>query len=316
MSDELRHYFRRCFVANKLLLASCYFFCLLTSVQADCCHTWDMPAPTIWNGREHEGSRAAWDGSMGILTRPVGFFDYMGDTGDTRNQPEAAGSFGWSKSKLPRTSLAGSWNGRLVSHNLEQQLDQICNKFAPRSRNSTKLQLPWIFARIVDRTIPNSGGLEPIIHTPKHNDGLKPKIPGNGGEKLLFVRVVARSMSSQVLFMIVVYGLSELVPGDRQQGKYEAHCLGCLRNSRQARAEEDSNDENPVPTSGCSRKAAGFFPHSLALLFGGDINKPVERLRREQFTREALLMELLAAEESDEAPDNGALSRSGDKYEE
>ncbi|KAJ7789833.1 hypothetical protein B0H14DRAFT_3572341 [Mycena olivaceomarginata] len=95
MSDELRHYFRRC-------LASCYFFCLLTSVQADCCHTWDMPAPTIWNGREHEGSRAARDGSMGILTRPVGFFDYIGDTGDTRNQPEAAGSFGWSKSKLPR----------------------------------------------------------------------------------------------------------------------------------------------------------------------------------------------------------------------
>ncbi|KAJ7939131.1 hypothetical protein B0H13DRAFT_2532577 [Mycena leptocephala] len=51
---------------------------------------------------------------------------------------------------------------------------------------------------------------------------------------------------------------------------------------------------------------------AVALLFGRDINKPVEKRRREQFTREALLMELLAAEESDKLPDDGALSGSGE----
>ncbi|KAJ7850456.1 hypothetical protein B0H13DRAFT_2360670 [Mycena leptocephala] len=85
--------------------------------------------------------------------------------------------------------------------------------------------------------------------------------------------------------------------------------LCCLRNSRQAGGYSSW-------ISGRSRKAAGFFPRSLALLFGGDINKPVEKPRCEQFTREALLMELLAAEESDESPDDGALSGSGDEYEE
>ncbi|KAJ7805135.1 hypothetical protein B0H14DRAFT_2611613 [Mycena olivaceomarginata] len=63
---------------NVLLQTSFMLLFLLTYFCAgDCCHTWDMPAPKIWNGREHEGSRAAWDGSMGILTRPVGFFDCM-----------------------------------------------------------------------------------------------------------------------------------------------------------------------------------------------------------------------------------------------
>ncbi|KAJ7843210.1 hypothetical protein B0H14DRAFT_2585852 [Mycena olivaceomarginata] len=54
---------------------------------------------------------------------------------------------------------------------------------------------------------------------------------------------------------------------------------------------------------------------SCTAIWGGDINKPVEKPRCEQFTREALLMELLA-EESNEAPDDGALSGSGDEYEE
>ncbi|KAJ7939528.1 hypothetical protein B0H13DRAFT_2300805 [Mycena leptocephala] len=66
--------------------------------------------------------------------------------------------------------------------------------------------------------------------------------------------------------------------------------------------------------AGCSRPAK-IFPSSLALLFGGDINKPVEKPQPKQFTREALMMEVLAAEESDEAPDDGALSSSGDEFE-
>ncbi|KAJ7200392.1 hypothetical protein GGX14DRAFT_372285, partial [Mycena pura] len=54
---------------------------------------------------------------------------------------------------------------------------------------------------------------------------------------------------------------------------------------------------------------------SLALLFGGKVANPVGKPRQKQFTREALMMELLAAEDSDEEPDDGALSGSGDDYE-
>ncbi|KAJ7695822.1 hypothetical protein B0H14DRAFT_2234990, partial [Mycena olivaceomarginata] len=54
---------------------------------------------------------------------------------------------------------------------------------------------------------------------------------------------------------------------------------------------------------------------SLALLFGGVVARVVERPQRTQFTEERLYMELLAAEESDEDPDDGALSGSGDEYE-
>ncbi|KAJ7893659.1 hypothetical protein B0H14DRAFT_2334735 [Mycena olivaceomarginata] len=56
-------------------------------------------------------------------------------------------------------------------------------------------------------------------------------------------------------------------------------------------------------------------PRSLALLFGGEVARPVERPKRAQFTQEVLLMELFAAEESDEEPDDGALSGSGDEFE-
>ncbi|KAJ6587341.1 hypothetical protein B0H10DRAFT_2094028 [Mycena sp. CBHHK59/15] len=41
----------------------------------------------------------------------------------------------------------------------------------------------------------------------------------------------------------------------------------------------------------------------------------IRHYRQVQFTWEILMIELLAAEESNEAPDNGALSWSGDKFE-
>ncbi|KAJ7429693.1 hypothetical protein B0H11DRAFT_1655364, partial [Mycena galericulata] len=83
-----------------------------------------------------------------------------------------------------------------------------------------------------------------------------------------------------------------------------------------AQEAEDEEIEETVPSAGSSKtKPAKFFPRSLALLFGGDVNKPVEKPRATQFTREILMMELLAAEESDEDPDDGALSGSGDEFE-
>ena len=56
------------------------------------------------------------------------------------------------------------------------------------------------------------------------------------------------------------------------------------------------------------------FPRSLDLLFGGVVPRAVGKRRPAQFTREVLMMELFAAEESDEEPDNGALPGSEDEY--
>ena len=43
-------------------------------------------------------------------------------------------------------------------------------------------------------------------------------------------------------------------------------------------------------------------------------NPPVTRCPRKVFNREELLMELIAAEHSDEEPDDGELEGSGDDY--
>ncbi|KAJ7339927.1 ribonuclease H-like domain-containing protein [Mycena albidolilacea] len=78
-----------------------------------------------------------------------------------------------------------------------------------------------------------------------------------------------------------------------------------------AAASDDSDDDLVPPPQG---RQSNLFPRSLALLFGGDVRRPVERPRAAQFTREVLLMELLAAEESDEEPDDGAMSGSEEEY--
>jgi hypothetical protein len=70
------------------------------------------------------------------------------------------------------------------------------------------------------------------------------------------------------------------------------------------------DDDLVLPPQG---RQSNLFPQLLALLFGGD-RCPVERPHAAQFTREVLLMELLAAEESDEEPDNSTLSGSEDEY--
>ncbi|KAJ7429331.1 hypothetical protein B0H11DRAFT_1728386, partial [Mycena galericulata] len=59
-------------------------------------------------------------------------------------------------------------------------------------------------------------------------------------------------------------------------------------------------------------QASQFFPHFLALLFGGEVIKPVGKPLAKQFNQEIPMMEALAAEGSDEGPDNGAVSGSGD----
>ncbi|KAJ7912030.1 hypothetical protein B0H13DRAFT_2478538 [Mycena leptocephala] len=69
-------------------------------------------------------------------------------------------------------------------------------------------------------------------------------------------------------------------------------------------------DDTPAPVSG------NWLPLPLSKLFGEDAPRPADhRTRRPTFNREQLLMELLAAEHSDEAPDDGELTGSGDDYE-
>ena len=73
---------------------------------------------------------------------------------------------------------------------------------------------------------------------------------------------------------------------------------------------DDSDSEVTVP----QQRTHKWLPKLLASLFGGSTKRPVKHPARKQFTREALLMELLAAEEADEPLDDGALEGSGDDY--
>jgi hypothetical protein len=64
------------------------------------------------------------------------------------------------------------------------------------------------------------------------------------------------------------------------------------------------------------RPPRAWFPTTLKSLFGGAIEKPIALTRRTRIvTEESLYMELLAAENSDEEPDDGEREGSGDDYE-
>ncbi|KAJ6604060.1 hypothetical protein B0H10DRAFT_2314225 [Mycena sp. CBHHK59/15] len=59
----------------------------------------------------------------------------------------------------------------------------------------------------------------------------------------------------------------------------------------------------------------GWLPCPLSRLFAGKIPQPPGgRAPRKAFTQQQLLMELLAAEHSEEEPDDGELEGSGDDY--
>lgn len=75
---------------------------------------------------------------------------------------------------------------------------------------------------------------------------------------------------------------------------------------------EDDSDERRASTSG-QHRVRSWLPCSLSTLFTGESKRPVVQ-HRQPFDREALLMELLAAEHDDEEPDDGALEGSGDDY--
>ena len=76
--------------------------------------------------------------------------------------------------------------------------------------------------------------------------------------------------------------------------------------------DERENDKNDGHQQGHATRTR-WLPRSLVLLFGGTATRPIRQPRRD-FTRETLLMELLAAECEDEIPDDGELEGSGDDY--
>ncbi|KAJ7657148.1 hypothetical protein B0H17DRAFT_955705 [Mycena rosella] len=82
-----------------------------------------------------------------------------------------------------------------------------------------------------------------------------------------------------------------------------------------AREMGDDDDTLVDLTASMGPSVAKWFPRSLSKLFGGKIKCPFAPSPRRRFDREELLMELLAAEHSDEEPDDGEKEGSGDDYE-
>ncbi|KAJ7692074.1 ribonuclease H-like domain-containing protein, partial [Mycena rosella] len=88
------------------------------------------------------------------------------------------------------------------------------------------------------------------------------------------------------------------------------------------REDEDDDEELPstvsVPAAPRLRRSRSWFPVTLANLFGGTVSRPIGKPARRPrvVSEEALYMELLGAEHSEEEPDAGALEGSGDDSEE
>jgi hypothetical protein len=90
----------------------------------------------------------------------------------------------------------------------------------------------------------------------------------------------------------------------------------------QARSDDvDSDEEEQLQNITYGRQRSKWLPRSLELLFAGrkesDVDEQLRRTRRRQaYTEEARLMELLADEEADEdrIPDDGELDGSGDDF--
>jgi hypothetical protein len=83
----------------------------------------------------------------------------------------------------------------------------------------------------------------------------------------------------------------------------------------------DSDDEEQLRNITYGRRRSKWLPRTLELLFAGrkesDIGEQLRHTRRRQaYTEEAQLMELLADEEADEdrMPDDGELDSSGDDF--
>ncbi|KAJ6579756.1 hypothetical protein B0H10DRAFT_2235655 [Mycena sp. CBHHK59/15] len=79
--------------------------------------------------------------------------------------------------------------------------------------------------------------------------------------------------------------------------------------------ELNSGSARPVAEPPAPARPGRWLPCPFSRLFGGVIPQSPARAPRKAFTQQQLLMELLAAEHSEEEPDDGELEGSGDDYE-
>jgi hypothetical protein len=79
--------------------------------------------------------------------------------------------------------------------------------------------------------------------------------------------------------------------------------------------ESDSEPSRSVAEPPAPTRPGRWLPCPFSRLFGGAIPQPPARAPCKAFTHQQLLMELLAAEPSDEELDDGELEGSGDDYE-
>lgn len=82
-------------------------------------------------------------------------------------------------------------------------------------------------------------------------------------------------------------------------------------------AEQNAYDDDDIEPQVASGSKA-WLPITLEKLFKGTAKKPLDgfltKRAKEAITEERLMMEVIAAEYSDEAPDDGELEGSGDDY--
>ncbi|KAK7021681.1 hypothetical protein R3P38DRAFT_3196501 [Favolaschia claudopus] len=104
---------------------------------------------------------------------------------------------------------------------------------------------------------------------------------------------------------------SRLVDSQAAWRKVYTHWVVSAREEEMAAEESGEAYEPSVPAPEGRRKT--WLPCPLSKLFAGTVKKPPSR-RRQAFTQEERLMELLAADHSDEEPDDGELEGSGDEY--
>ncbi|KAF7371850.1 DUF659 domain-containing protein [Mycena venus] len=92
------------------------------------------------------------------------------------------------------------------------------------------------------------------------------------------------------------------------------------RNNTKNATDDDGSDgvDSDIPCTvtepPAPQRPVKWLPRPLSKLFAGKIPQPPGRVPHKAFTRQQLLMELLAAEHSEEEPDDGELEGSGDNY--
>jgi hypothetical protein len=104
----------------------------------------------------------------------------------------------------------------------------------------------------------------------------------------------------------------------RKKSKLITSKVAWRRQLTKWQVEEQNNEASEVAETSSLPRTPRFLPATLEKLFTGYVERPLSfertEIRRRRYDEETLQMELIAAEHSDELPDDGELSGSGDDY--